>query len=198
MQLKDPDLSSARRNQAFKFLLHLIGDLHNPLHAESISRGGNDIKVIFSGENTNLHLVWDVDILQKRTQSNHESEIAAAKSWAEKLFQDETSRREGHLHSHESLLGLLGSDTDFINVSQSERWALEWASEANAWVCKYVLKDGPAALVGQELDGDYFEGAVLIVDELVSKAGRRLGMLVNTFAASQASKCALVAARMEL
>jgi hypothetical protein len=64
------------------------------LHAESISRGDNDIKVIFSGGSTNLHFVWEVEILLKRTQSNHESEIAAARSWAEKLFQNETSRRE--------------------------------------------------------------------------------------------------------
>jgi hypothetical protein len=191
-------LSAARRNQAFKFLLHLIGDLHNPLHAESISRGGNDIEVIFSGEKTNLHFVWDVKILLKLTQSNHESEIAAARTWAEKLFQDEMSRKEGHLHSLGSSPGLQRSSINSMSVTQSEQWALEWASEANAWVCKYVLKDGSAALVGQELDGDYFEGAALIVDELVSKAGRRLGMFVNALALSRASRGAEVAPRMEL
>jgi len=68
-------------------------------------------------------------------------------------------------------------DTDFINVAQSELWALEWASEANAWAFKYVLKDGPAVLVGQELDEDYLEDAMLIVDELMSKASLPLGML---------------------
>lgn len=85
-----------------------------------------------------------------------------------------------------------------MSVTQSEKWALEWASEANAWVCKYVLKDRSAALVGQELDGDYFEGAALIVDELVLKAGRRLGMFVNALAVSRASRGAEVAPRMEL
>lgn len=173
--------------------------MHNPLHAESISRGGNDIEVIFSGEKTNLHFVWDVKILLKLTQSNHKSEIAAARSWAEKLFQDEMSRKEGHLHSFGSSPGLKGSSIDLMmSVTQSEKWALEWASEANAWICKYVLKDGSAALVGQELDGDYFEGAAPIVNELVSKAGRRLGMFVNALAVSRASRGAEVAPRMEL
>lgn len=48
-----------------KILVHLMGDLHQPLHAGyAVDRGGNDIKVSFLGEESNLHKVWDVDIIE--------------------------------------------------------------------------------------------------------------------------------------
>jgi hypothetical protein len=41
-------------------LFHLIGDLHQPLHAGyGIDRGGNTIEINFQGEATNLHALWD-------------------------------------------------------------------------------------------------------------------------------------------
>lgn len=48
-----------------KILVHLMGDLHQPLHAGyAVDRGGNDIKVLFLGEESNLHKVWDIDIIE--------------------------------------------------------------------------------------------------------------------------------------
>ena len=50
---------------ALKFLVHLIGDLHQPLHVGKKSdRGGNKIKVKWFGEETNLHQVWDSKMIQ--------------------------------------------------------------------------------------------------------------------------------------
>lgn len=45
---------------ALRFAIHIIGDLHQPLHAgNGTDRGGNDFAVTFFGETTNLHSVWD-------------------------------------------------------------------------------------------------------------------------------------------
>lgn len=48
-----------------KILLHLMGDLHQPLHCGyGEDRGGNSIKVDFMGKESNLHRVWDTDIIK--------------------------------------------------------------------------------------------------------------------------------------
>jgi len=51
---------------ALVFLIHFVGDVHQPLHCGyGIDRGGNDIRVNWYGQDTNLHAVWDVSIIQK-------------------------------------------------------------------------------------------------------------------------------------
>jgi len=58
--LKDPEASLDDKRLALMIIVHLIGDLHQPLHAgNGNDRGGNDIKVEFFRENSNLHRVWD-------------------------------------------------------------------------------------------------------------------------------------------
>lgn len=48
-----------------KFLIHLMGDLHQPMHAgREADRGGNDIQVQWFGEGSNLHRIWDTDMLK--------------------------------------------------------------------------------------------------------------------------------------
>jgi len=50
----------AERVQALKWLSHLVGDLHQPLHVgRGDDHGGNDVMVLWFGEPTNLHSVWD-------------------------------------------------------------------------------------------------------------------------------------------
>jgi hypothetical protein len=58
--LRDARASLAERQAALRFVVHLVGDLHQPLHTGNGSdRGGNDRKVTFFGRATNLHTVWD-------------------------------------------------------------------------------------------------------------------------------------------
>jgi len=52
-------------NEAFKFLVHFMGDLHMPLHLTGRDRGGNSNKVRFSGRITNLHSLWDGLLIAK-------------------------------------------------------------------------------------------------------------------------------------
>lgn len=50
--------------EALMFLVHFVGDVHQPLHTgHAEDRGGNGIDVIFFGEQANLHSVWDSRIL---------------------------------------------------------------------------------------------------------------------------------------
>ena len=48
-----------------KFIVHFVGDLHQPLHSgNSSDRGGNSVKVNFQGRDTNLHALWDGAMIQ--------------------------------------------------------------------------------------------------------------------------------------
>jgi hypothetical protein len=58
--LADPSKSDAERLQALKFVVHLAGDVHQPMHAGyGHDRGGNTYQLQFNGRGTNLHSVWD-------------------------------------------------------------------------------------------------------------------------------------------
>ena len=64
-QRADGKRQQARKAAALRFLGHYIGDLHQPLHIANIEDwGGNKIKVKWFGEDTNLHAVWDVKIIE--------------------------------------------------------------------------------------------------------------------------------------
>jgi hypothetical protein len=49
---------------ALKCLVHLVGDIHQPLHCgNGTDRGGNDVKVEYMWKKTNLHRIWDTDMI---------------------------------------------------------------------------------------------------------------------------------------
>ncbi|KAJ8502243.1 hypothetical protein ONZ51_g109 [Trametes cubensis] len=45
--------------EALKFLVHFMGDMHQPLHMSGREKGGNGVRVAWNGRVTNLHSVWD-------------------------------------------------------------------------------------------------------------------------------------------
>lgn len=56
----------ARRN-ALKFVVHFVGDIHQPLHGGyRDDKGGNTFQVQFDGRGSNLHKVWDSGLLRSR------------------------------------------------------------------------------------------------------------------------------------
>ena len=62
--LADPRASREERAEALRFLIHFMGDLHQPLHdADDNDRGGNQRLVSFLGHATNLHKVWDGELI---------------------------------------------------------------------------------------------------------------------------------------
>jgi hypothetical protein len=63
--LADSTASPAERAEALRFLIHFVGDLHQPLHvADDGDRGGNEREVSFLGRPTNLHKVWDGELVE--------------------------------------------------------------------------------------------------------------------------------------
>ncbi len=52
---------------ALTWLVHLVGDIHQPLHVgNGKDRGGNRVAVKWFGNITNLHKVWDEEMIEKR------------------------------------------------------------------------------------------------------------------------------------
>lgn len=68
--LRNRDASREERRIALLFIVHIIGDLHQPLHAgNGTDRGGNDRLVRWYGQATNLHSVWDTQMIQSENLS---------------------------------------------------------------------------------------------------------------------------------
>lgn len=68
--LRDQKATREQKQLALRFTIHIIGDLHQPLHAgNGTDKGGNDVKVTFFGEQTNLHSVWDSGIVGRQNLS---------------------------------------------------------------------------------------------------------------------------------
>jgi hypothetical protein len=58
-------LSDGARAEALRFLIHFVADVHQPLHAEDNGdRGGNQVRVEIGREHSNLHHVWDADVVE--------------------------------------------------------------------------------------------------------------------------------------
>jgi hypothetical protein len=65
--LGDKTQSDAVRLEALKFVVHFVGDEHQPEHAGSRDdKGGNTYQVQFGDKGTNLHSVWDSGLLKTR------------------------------------------------------------------------------------------------------------------------------------
>lgn len=57
--------SDVERLKALKYVVHLVADVHQPLHAGfADDRGGNKFQVQASGRGTNLHAVWDSALVE--------------------------------------------------------------------------------------------------------------------------------------
>ncbi|MGG8497833.1 S1/P1 nuclease [Tenacibaculum sp. TC6] len=64
--LKDKNSTVEDQRFYLKMLVHLIGDLHQPMHiGQKEDKGGNTIQVQWHGKGSNLHRVWDEDIIDK-------------------------------------------------------------------------------------------------------------------------------------
>lgn len=61
------DATSSKEDKAFylKLLVHLVGDLHQPMHVgRKEDKGGNTVQVQWFGNGTNLHSVWDSKMIE--------------------------------------------------------------------------------------------------------------------------------------
>ena len=71
--LKDNTLSFDEKNEALKYLIHLVGDAHQPMHvSRQEDKGGNTIQVRFDNKGTNLHSLWDSKLIDHEGLSQDE------------------------------------------------------------------------------------------------------------------------------
>lgn len=75
--LKSDTLPPDRRVRCIKVLIHLVGDMHQPLHVgRGDDKGGNDFQVQWFRKGSNLHRVWDSEMIDKKQLSY--TELASA------------------------------------------------------------------------------------------------------------------------
>lgn len=62
--LTNPEAPREDKVLALKILVHVLGDMHQPMHmARPDDRGGNNVKLQFFGRDANLHGIWDGSIM---------------------------------------------------------------------------------------------------------------------------------------
>lgn len=163
--LKDPRVPIRQRNEALKWVVHLVGDIHQPLHAATHDdHGGNRIEVSFFGERDNapygtirLHTVWDVHLLRRLLQQRG----------GETAFLSTT---------------ISGSDKAYWERGAMEQWMAE--SNRLAKKAAYATLPGgfscerkPSGIIA--IDERYYERAVPVLEAQIRKAGIRLARLIN-------------------
>lgn len=155
--LADKSKSKEDRAEALKFLVHLVGDLHQPLHCieRNNDKGGN-ARLCFlleeKGKATNLHTVWDTTLLRKYVAKtriadysdklNKQIDDAAAKNW---------------------------------RAGDTVTWANESWKVGVDHVYKGVPVDGAPPILGQK----YVDDARLIVETQLERGGVRLAKILN-------------------
>ena len=158
-ELADPETAPKERLLALKFLLHLVGDLHQPLHAaDDHDAGGNRKQVAVDGfPANNLHHFWDIEFVEQLGDDPAET---AARLVA--VISDEQRRTWGY-----------GT-------------AADWAMESFALARGYAYGELPAA--GSDgvyvLPRGYVDGATQGVAVQLSKSGTRLAFLLNRMLAT--------------
>lgn len=69
-ELKEGGLSEKEEYDRLKMVMHMVGDIHQPLHVGTgEDLGGNRVQVQWMGNNSNLHRVWDSDMINSRQMS---------------------------------------------------------------------------------------------------------------------------------
>jgi hypothetical protein len=95
--LADRSRPKAERQRALLFLVHFVADIHQPLHVgDNSDRGGNLTQVQFFNEGTNLHRLWDSDLIHKIGGNdsawvgriNREITPATVKAWSRGTVDD--------------------------------------------------------------------------------------------------------------
>jgi hypothetical protein len=85
-QLKSKKASLEEKQLALRFIVHIVGDLHQPFHAgNGTDKGGNDVKLQFFWEDSNLHRVWDSGLIDRENLSYTE--------WTNKLSRKISSQQ---------------------------------------------------------------------------------------------------------
>jgi len=140
-----------------EFLVHYVGDSHQPLHIGwADDRGGNDVTVDFYGTTSNLHAVWDTLIIDR---------------W-HSAWQDAVTDLETYMSQNPSVVDQFASDTD------PSDWANESFQYVRSTCYNYTLENGVPYLYD-----DYYNANLPIIQLRLIAGGVRLGTLLNSILA---------------
>ena len=156
------NVSTVEKQKALKWVIHFLGDIHQPQHVENLAVGGNGINVTFEGDATNLHHIWDSNMPEKLVGGYS---LEDARTWAGELV----GEIEGGKYANQSRGWLHG-----MSLEDSVESAMVWARDANAKVCTTVVPDGQEGVEGKELEGEYYDAAIPVIQAQIAKAGYRL------------------------
>ncbi|KIW95063.1 uncharacterized protein Z519_03644 [Cladophialophora bantiana CBS 173.52] len=162
--LLDQKSEPSTKLDAMRFVIHFIGDLHQPLHDEALDVGGNTINVTYDGEKTNLHHIWDTEIVEQLADGQD------AEGFAKSL----TAAIKAGDYGWD-----VGSWLDSVSLNETQTTAMAWASEANAFVCTDVLSAGVDAVEEDDLSGTYYKAHYDVARTQIARAGYRLGAWLN-------------------
>lgn len=150
------DADEKTRREALMFLIHFVGDLHQPLHAgRPEDRGGNDIGTVFFGQERNLHSVWDSGILGAGDE----------RAWP--LIAEELA---GKIDAGDRLAWLADADGGDL-AATAGRWAFESFRLAE----RYCYPVAPGTAIGAA----YVDQTLPVVRLRLMQGGVRLGAVLN-------------------
>jgi hypothetical protein len=148
--LRDPAADRASKAQALRFVVHFVGDLHQPLHDEDDGdKGGNMRHVIFDGRPDNLHWIWDTGLVE---HINRNSDALAAELESRITAQDRVGWAKGSI----------------------EDWVLEGHRLAQTVAYGGLANEDPAPITP-----GYAQQADPVVELQSERAGVRLAHLLN-------------------
>jgi S1/P1 Nuclease len=162
--MADPQAAPRARNEALKWVVHLVGDLHQPLHAaDDGDRGGNAVQVALAGLRTrgrkSLHRAWDNDFVQLALQARN--------------GQQPPGDVDSLASAAQTLLGEAGEGNPDSWASESNNLARNVAYRYPGFACG---APPPTIVV---LDQAYVTSAAALVRERLLLAGARLANLLN-------------------
>ena len=153
--LKDADARPEAKYEALKFIIHFLGDLHQPLHCAERNgdKGGNKLQVqlLKDEKPINMHRAWDIDLVKFTIEENAPLKYAAALN--EKI-----------------------SAEDAANWAKGE--VKDWAMESHAVAVDKVYGGVPVDGVFQ-MDKAYIEKCKPAIDQQFQRGGVRLAAILN-------------------
>jgi hypothetical protein len=166
--LKDPQSGDLDRRRALRFLVHLVGDIHQPLHvADHNDRGANLVHIRYFQRGTNLHAVWDEQILffdPAKDQDEIGAPTVDEGAWVTRLvrFTDDSKAAA------------------WSRVTREEDWATESLGFAKKAYRTNPDDDGSDMITsGTRLDDQYEKAGLQVVELRLAQAGVRLANVLN-------------------
>lgn len=159
--LQDPHASLADKQTALRFVVHLVGDLHQPFHAgKCCDRGANDVKVTWFGKPTNLHAVWDSSLVDDEQLS----------------FTELAAKLERHISDRQLIAWWDINPRDWIGESAKVRDSLYPTATDTP---KLATAAGSGAAGAPDLSYSYVYRFTPLMEQRLSQAGVRLAAYLN-------------------